>query len=228
MGTRQVTPSIRSPLLSLHHPYNSVLARRKGIWKNKITSYKMRNLASKEQELLRLASQLNAEALAEIYDRYSPGLYGYATRLLTDAVLAEDCVAEVFARFLRSLQKGQGPRDHLRAYLYRISHNWIVDYYRDHQPVSALDETLHDTLQSEEFPEEEVAKRIRQTQLREAIRHLTPSQQKVISLKYLEDWSNEEIAQVLHKSIGAVKSIQHHALASLQKLLMENTDEQSD
>jgi RNA polymerase sigma-70 factor (ECF subfamily) len=187
----------------------------------------MRNLASREQDLLRLASQLDAEALAEIYDRFSPGLYGYATRLLDDTALAEDCVAEVFARFLKALQKGQGPRDHLRAYLYRITHNWIVDYYREHQQVSELSETLHETLQSEEFTEEEVAKRIRQKQIREAIRNLTPNQQKVISLKYLEDWSNEEIAQVLHKSIGAVKSIQHHALASLQKLLMENTDEQS-
>jgi RNA polymerase sigma-70 factor (ECF subfamily) len=188
----------------------------------------MRNLASKEQELLRLASQLDAEALAEIYDRYSTGLYSYASRLLNDTALAEDCVAEVFARFLKSVQKSQGPRDHLRAYLYRITHNWIVDYYRDHQQVSELTETLHETLPSDEFPEEEVAKRIRQKQIREAMHQLTPNQQKVIALKYLEDWSNEEIAELLHKTVGAVKSIQHHALVSLQKLLMENTDEQSN
>lgn len=175
----------------------------------------MTNLVSKEQELIRLASQLDAEVLAEIYDRYSPGLYGYATRLLNDTTLAEDCVAEVFARFLKSLQKGQGPRDHLRAYLYRITHNWIVDYYRDHQATSEVDESLP----ADEFPEEEVAKRLRQKEIREAIRRLTPSQQKVIALKYLEDWSNEEIAEALHKTVGAVKSIQHHALLNLQKLL---------
>jgi RNA polymerase sigma-70 factor (ECF subfamily) len=184
----------------------------------------MRNLASKEQELIRLASQLDTEALAEIYDRYSPALYGYAMRLLNDTALAEDCVAETFARFLKSLQKGQGPRDHLRAYLYRVTHNWIVDLYRDSKQTSELDETL----QSEEFTEEEVTKRISQKQIREAIHNLTPNQQKVISLKYLEDWNNEEIAQVLHKSVGAVKSIQHHALVSLQKLLMNGTDEKPD
>ncbi len=184
----------------------------------------MRNQASKEQELLELASQLDAEALAEIYDRHSPGLYGYAARLLDDTLLAEDCVAEVFARFLKSLQKGQGPRDHLRAYLYRIAHNWIVDYYRDHQPVSALNEGL----KSDEFPEEEVTKRFRQKQIRRALGKLTPNQQKVIALKFLQDWSNEEIARVLHKSVGAIKSIQHHALLSLQKLLMEDTDEESN
>jgi RNA polymerase sigma-70 factor (ECF subfamily) len=185
-------------------------------------------LTLKEQELLQLASQLDAEALAEIYDQHSPGLYSYAMRLLNDTALAEDCVAEVFARFLKSLQKGQGPREHLRAYLYRITHNWVVDHYRDRQPVSDLTEALSETLPSEEFPEEEVARRFRQKQIRAAIHHLTPSQQKVITLKYLEDWSNEEIAQVLHKSVGAVKSIQHHALVALQKLLMENTDENSN
>jgi RNA polymerase sigma-70 factor (ECF subfamily) len=184
----------------------------------------MRNLASKEQELLRLASQLDVEALAEIYDRYSPVLYSYAMRLLNDPTLAEDCVAETFARFLKSLQKGQGPRDYLRAYLYRITHNWIVDIYRNNEQVLELNESLQD----EEFTEEEVSKRIRKKQIREAIHNLTPDQQKVISLKFLEDWSNEEIAQVLHKPVGAVKAIQHRALVNLQKLLMDRTDEESD
>jgi RNA polymerase sigma-70 factor (ECF subfamily) len=183
----------------------------------------MKNLATKEQELLRLASQLDVEALAEIYDRYSPALYGYAMRLLNDTTLAEDCVAETFARFLKSLQKGLGPRDHLRAYLYRITHNWIVDLYRDGEQ----DSPLTPTLQGEEFTEDEVTQRILQNQIREAIHHLTPDQQKVVTLKYLEDWSNEEIAQVLHKPVGAVKAIQHRALASLQKLLMEKPDEQA-
>ncbi len=194
------------------------------IRQNKITSYKMRNLASREQELLRLASQLDVEALAEIYDRYSPVLFSYAMRLLNDTALAEDCVAETFARFLKSLQKGQGPRDYLRAYLYRITHNWIVDLYRNNEQTSELNETLQD----EEVPEEEAAKRIRQKQIREAIHNLTPDQQKVISLKYLEDWSNEEIAEVLHKPVGAVKAIQHRALVNLQKLLTEKTDEESN
>lgn len=183
----------------------------------------MRDSVSKEQELLQLASQLNTTALAEIYDTYSPGLYRYAMRLLGDAALAEDCVAESFARFLKSLQKQHGPRDHLQAYLYRIAHNWIVDLYRDHEQTF----TLSETLQCGEVPEEEAAKHIRQKQVRKAIHDLTTAQQKVISLKYLEDWSNEEIAQVLHKPVGAVKSIQHRALVNLQKLLAERTDEQS-
>jgi RNA polymerase sigma-70 factor, ECF subfamily len=184
------------------------------------TSYPVRASVSDEQELLRLAAQLNTKALAEIYDIYSPGIYRYAMRLLGDMVVAEDCVAETFARFLKALQERRGPRDHLQAYLYRIAHNWIVDFYRSHEPTSELS----DALRSEtDIPEEEAAKHIRQKQVRKAIRSLTPDQQRVIALKYLEDWCNEEIAHALHKPIGSVKSIQHRALKALHKLLAETS-----
>jgi RNA polymerase sigma-70 factor (ECF subfamily) len=178
---------------------------------------------SREQELLQLAAQLNTAALAEIYDVYSPGLYRYAMRLLGDEALAEDCVAEVFTRFLKSLQNRKGPRDHLQAYLYRIAHNWVVDRYRRQQETC----TLSESLEAEEVPEEEAARRIRQMEVRHALHQLTPDQQKVIALKYLEDWSNDEIAHALRKPVGAVKSIQHRALLNLQKLLIGTTDEQS-
>ena len=175
---------------------------------------------SNEQELLQQASQLNTQALAEIYDTYSPGIYRYGMRLLGDMTLAEDCVAETFVRFLKSLQERRGPRDNLQAYLYRIAHNWIVDLYRKDEKVYEL----NDAIRSEaDVPEEEAENHIRQKQVRKAIRHLTPEQQQVISLKYLEDWSNEEVARLMKKPVGAVKSIQHRALKSLYKLLAEKS-----
>jgi RNA polymerase sigma-70 factor (ECF subfamily) len=175
---------------------------------------------SNEQDLLERASRIETQALAEIYDTYSQGIYRYAMRLLGDMSLAEDCVAETFARFLKSLQEQRGPRDNLQAYLYRIAHNWIVDLYRKNEQFSELD----DAIQSEtDAPEEEATKRFLQRQVRKAIRQLTPDQQQVISLKYLEDWNNEEVARALKKPVGAVKSIQHRALRSLYKLLAEKS-----
>jgi len=171
-----------------------------------------------ERELLQLASRLDTEALAEIYDLHSPGIYRYSMRLLGDACLAEDCVAETFARFLRSLQEQRGPKDHLQAYLYRIAHNWIVDLYRRKDELTGLDNAIRSEADA---PEEEAAKHIRQKQVRKAISHLTLDQQKVIALKYLEDCSNEDVARLLKKPVGAVKSIQHRALRSLYKLLEE-------
>lgn len=176
----------------------------------------MSKTVSDEQSLLQRASRLETQALAEIYDTYSAGIYRYAMRLLGDEALAEDCVAETFARFLKALQERRGPQENLQAFLYRIAHNLIVDSYRRQENTSALD----DDLRSEaNLPEEEAEERIRKREVREAIRRLTPDQQQVIALKYLEAWSNEEIARALRKPVGAVKSIQHRALRSLYRLL---------
>ena len=185
-----------------------------------LTSYPVSATVSEEQKLLQLAAQLNTRALAEIYDAYSSGIYRYAMRRLGDGAMAEDCVAETFARFLKALQERRGPRDHLQAYLYRIAHNWIVDFYRNNEQTSELSEALRSEA---DIPEDEAAKHIRQKQVRKAIRSLTPDQQNVVALKYLEDWCNEEIARALHKPVVAVKSIQHRALKSLQKLLAETS-----
>jgi RNA polymerase sigma-70 factor (ECF subfamily) len=172
-----------------------------------------------EQELLKRASELDTRALAEIYDLHGTGIYRYAMRLLGDVCLSEDCVADTFTRFLKSLQAGRGPRHHLQAYLYRIAHNWIVDLYREHGQTLELSEALR----SQADVPEEAAQHIRQKQVRTAIRCLTPDQQQVIVLKFLEEWSNEEVSHVLKKPVGAVKSIQHRALRSLHRLLSETS-----
>ena len=185
-----------------------------------LTSYPVSATVSEEQKLLQLATQLNTRALAEIYDAYSSGIYRYAMHRLGDGTVAEDCVADTFARFLKALQERRGPREHLQAYLYRIAHNWIVDFYRNNDQTYELSEALRSEA---DIPEDEAAKHIRQKQVRKAIRMLTPDQQNVVALKYLEDWCNEEIACALHKPVGAVKSIQHRALKSLQKLLAETS-----
>jgi RNA polymerase sigma-70 factor, ECF subfamily len=166
------------------------------------------------------ASKLETQALAEIYDTHSPGIYRYSMRLLGKESLAEDCVAETFARFLKSLQQRRGPCDNLQAYLYRIAHNWIVDSYRNGRETVELSEALRSEA---DVPEEEAAKHIRQKQVRDAIRHLTPDQQQVISLKYLEEMSNEEVSRRMRKPVGAIKSIQHRALRSLHRLLEEKS-----
>jgi RNA polymerase sigma-70 factor, ECF subfamily len=170
-----------------------------------------------EQELLTQACQLDSSALAEIYDIYSPSLYRYSMRLLGDDCTAEDCVSETFSRFLKALQAGKGPRDYLQAYLFRTAHNLVVDHYRRQSPTEELDEDLPQTETTEGIADHN----LRQSRVRAALHKLTEDQQQVVALKFLEGWENEEIARALHKPIGAVKSLQHRALAQLQKILLD-------
>ena len=161
---------------------------------------------------------LEHQALADVYDRFSPGLYRYALRLLGDAGLAEECVAETFSRFLGALHRMGGPRRHLQAYLYRVAHNWVTDAYR-RQPLVPLPEGAgaHDL--SSPSPAETVDRRLECERVRAALSRLTAKQRQVMVLKFLQGWENHEVALALNKPVGAVKSLQHRALAALRRAL---------
>jgi len=176
-----------------------------------------------DEKLLQHARTFEEQALAEIYDRWSDPIYRYAYRLLGEKGLAEECVSETFSRFLASLRNSRGPDDHLQAYLFRIAHNWITDSYRRHSPLSVeLTDELHATAESE--PDQIVAVKMEQQQVREALKFLTADQRQVITLKFVEDWDNAEIARALGKPVGAIKALQHRGLVTLRQVLLEEKE----
>ncbi len=180
-------------------------------------SHCMDNCTDLDTQLLERCRQFDRQALADVYDTYSPALYCYAYRLLGDVNLAEECVAETFRRLLQALRDRRGPKSHLRAYLYRIAHNWITDIYRrEHVLQVDLSEHFAD---GADLPEQLVDQRIRQERLRQVLRRLTPDQRQVIVLKFVEGCDNETVAAALNKPVGAIKSLQHRALQSLKRLL---------
>ena len=174
-----------------------------------------------ETKLLQLAKQHDQQALVEIYDLYSPGLYRYAVRLLNNPDLAEDCVAESFSRLLSALRHSGGPKQNLRAYLYRIAHNWITDQFRKQIPQQTVDE-IDQQVDPSSTTSQLVEESLEREKVREAITHLTPDQRQVIILKFLEGWSNAEIANSIGKPVGAIKALQHRALVSLRQKLSVN------
>lgn len=179
-------------------------------------------MAADEAALLRRARQFDEQALAEIYDTLSPAIYAYAMRLLGDTDLAEECIADTFSRFLQALHAGGGPQNYLKAYLYRVAHNWITDRFRTARPEVSLDQGLELPAADEHQPHINVADELEKQELRAALALLTPEQRQVVTLKYLENLENAEIAQALQKPIGAVKSLQHRALATLRRILEGN------
>jgi RNA polymerase sigma-70 factor (ECF subfamily) len=156
-----------------------------------------------------------SDALSElggVYDTYAPKIFRYIYHRLGDQSLAEDLTSEVFVRFLNA----RVAPNNLAAFLYRIAHNLIVDYLRQHPPALSLDEDVPsdggDPAQLAEIEMERV-------RLRRALHRLASEQQQVIVLKFLEGLSNEEIARVIDKPVGAVKALQHRGLATLRDLL---------
>ncbi len=168
------------------------------------------------------AARLDRQALEGIYKQYSPLLFRYAYRLLGDSELAEECVSETFSRYLNALRNGNGPGEHLKAYLYRISHNWITDYFRRQQP-DPLDVDLHADPRGN--PAHVVAGQLEQERVRAALRRLTPEQRRVVVLRFLEEWSHKEIAALIGCSVEATRSLQYRALSVLRRLLIEQEEE---
>ncbi|HOT92124.1 MAG TPA: sigma-70 family RNA polymerase sigma factor [Anaerolineae bacterium] len=175
--------------------------------------------------LLRRARQWNEDALTQIYDTFAPVIYRYVYRHVGHQNTAEEITAETFHRFLVALKQGGGPTEHLSAWLYRVAHNLIVDFYRRQpaQEPESLD-GVEETLAESDRGVVHVEQQMQVERARAALRQLTPLQQQVITLRYLEELSNAEIARVVERTEGAVKALQHRALDSLRRILEEGNE----
>lgn len=162
---------------------------------------------------------LDKKTLVEIYERHSPEVYRYAYRMLDDKNLAEDCVADTFLRLLIAVRGGILP-DNIRAYLYRISHNWIIDYYRRRSlPQTPLQENLHSDPDGN--PSQWLAAESDRQRIRSALLRLPAEQRQVIELRFVENWPHSEVAAAIGKTIEATRALQHRAVESLRQLLVE-------
>lgn len=171
-----------------------------------------------DSQLLERAREYDAQALAEIYDRYAEPIYRYLYRYVGDAAQAEDLASEVFLRLLQVLGTYRAPRDRLQGWLYRVAHNLAMDSFRQASKGAtlSLDEGL---VAAGDSPPSIVEKRQDQQQLRMAISQLTPDQQQVILLRFGEGFKIAEVSRLMGKSEGAVKVLQHRAVKRLRKLL---------
>jgi RNA polymerase sigma-70 factor (ECF subfamily) len=158
------------------------------------------------------------QSLVACYERYNAELFRYAYRLLGDSETAEDCVSETFYRFLKAIREGRGPLENTRAYLYRVARNWITDYYRS-QPMRMISLNCELDGDPEANPSKLAAANWERERVRAAVQSLPPDQQQVILLRFMENWSHEDVAATLGRSVEATRTLQRRALISLRQFL---------
>ncbi|MCE7939736.1 RNA polymerase subunit sigma-24 [bacterium] len=173
-----------------------------------------------EHELIRRAQEYDPAAFGEIYERYYIGVYKYVYYRIGDQTAAEDMTMEVFLKAMEAIDGFTFRGIPFSAWLYRIASNLVVDFFRRQpvQPSLSLEEKL---VANTEHPLHSLDVQFSHQALREALADLTDEQQQVIILKFVDGLSNIEVAQVLGKTEGAVKSLQHRALAALGRVLGE-------
>jgi RNA polymerase sigma-70 factor (ECF subfamily) len=167
--------------------------------------------------LLERASALEPAALEGIYDGYAAKIYSYIFHRTGDSTLAEDLTGDVFVRMIESIRSGRPWNTSLQGWLYRIAHNLIIDHYRRQTKRDGPE--LDERWMASENPTLSFEGLFQSNQLRIAMRFLTEEQQQVVALKFVEGLSNVEVADVLGKTEGAIKALQHRALSSLRKIV---------
>ncbi|HEY7823086.1 MAG TPA: sigma-70 family RNA polymerase sigma factor [Acidimicrobiia bacterium] len=132
---------------------------------------------------------------------------------------AEDAASEVFIKVARNIHSFDGDENSFRSWVFVITHRTLIDdrRYRSRRPTTAeMPEHFSDPGGN---AEDEAVNQLVTAELVEAFEQLTVDQRDVLALRMISGLTLEQTAEVLGKQTGAVKALQHRALASLQKQL---------
>lgn len=173
---------------------------------------------SSEKALIQQAQQRDAAAVAELYQRHAQQIYRYCLFRVADVAAAEDLTEEVFLNMVEALPRYANQGKPFAAWLYRIAHDRVVDYYRRRvrRPTAELTENLED---AQPGPEAQAIHNAELNRLRSAMSRLSEDDQLVLQLRFVEGCDVEQTARHMGKSIGAAKVLQHRALRRLAQLL---------
>jgi RNA polymerase sigma-70 factor (ECF subfamily) len=171
--------------------------------------------------LVERAQQGERAALEELYLIHFDRIYSYLHVSVGNRHDAEDLTTQTFLKMLESIGKFRWQSAPFSAWLFRIAHNLAMDHFRANkrwQPEEDVPEPDPDESTSAEHG---ALQAIGQKSMLELIEDLSAEQQQVLTLKFVFNFANAEAATILGKTEGAIKSLQHRALVSLQKQLNE-------
>ncbi len=171
-----------------------------------------------ERTLVLRATHHDASAFAQLYDHYVNKIYRYVYYKVGRQTEAEDLTAQVFLKAWEAVSGYVWTDRPFAAWLYRIAHNLVVDHFRaSHLPLSLDD--FHHLEEPGASPHEIVERRFSSEAFRHMLRALTPDQQQVILLRFVEGYSTADTARIMGKTEGAVRTLQHRACAACSRFL---------
>lgn len=180
------------------------------------------------ERLVARAARGDATAFARLYDRYADRVYGFAKLRMRDARDAEELVETVFLKAWQALPGYEERGLPFSAWLFRIARNAVIDAVRraGREPATA------DVAEAEEVEggvrvDEAALQRLDAERVREAIGRLTEEQAAVVTMRFLWDLSLKDTADVLERTEGAVKALQHRALRTLAGMLAEERSDET-
>ena len=182
---------------------------------------KSRMPLTNERQLVLQAQAGNSEAFGQLYDAYMERIYRFVYFRVEDQQTAEDITSQVFLKAWSNLDRFQFSRTPYLAWLYTIAHNAVIDHYRTRKVTTALDDVQLSQPDHSEAVENDIDLTVEMRSVKSALQTLTDDQQRVLTLKFIEGMSNNEIARHLGKREGAIRALQMRGLQALAKQLEE-------
>src|SRR4051812_17585721 len=169
------------------------------------------------RRLVELAQQGDRAALEELYLIHFDRIYSYLHMSVGNRHDAEDLTTQTFLKMLESITRFRWQSAPFSAWLFRIAHNLAMDHFRATRRWQPEEEVPEPPGEEEPSAEAQALQSIGRQSMLELIEGLSEEQQQVLTLKFVFNFPNAEVATILGKTEGAVKSLQHRALVSLQK-----------
>jgi RNA polymerase sigma-70 factor (ECF subfamily) len=137
---------------------------------------------------------------------------------------AEDLTTQTFLKMLESIKRFQWQSAPFSAWLFRIAHNLAMDHFRATRRWQPEEDVPEPAGETEPSAEVAALQSIGRQSMLDLIEGLSTEQKQVLTLKFVFNLPNAEVATVLGKTEGAIKSLQHRALVSLQKQMDADTE----
>jgi RNA polymerase sigma-70 factor, ECF subfamily len=180
---------------------------------------------AQDEEILALARSGDEDAIVTIYRSYFDPVYQFCRLRVGDDQTAQDLTSEVFIRFIKALKRETAPHTSLRGWIFRVTRNLIYDYYGQDKelPVETLDQWL--IAQTDTDPEVRVLQTMQVERARRAIGMLSPAQQEVLMLRFDQQLSLQETADLMNRQPNAIKALQFRAVNTLRQILLQMQEE---
>ena len=179
-------------------------------------------LNESEDVLIQRAVKRDRLAFATLYDKYAERIYRHVYYRVSNQTDAEDITQEIFVIAWKAIDKYKRTGAPFVTWLIAVARNLIVDHYKSKKKLSSLEGVEVPSQTDETNPEALAEANLNRNYVRKVVSKLKGDKQKVIIMRFIDGFSYEDIAGILHKSEGAVRVIQYRALSDLRRMLMRS------
>lgn len=181
-----------------------------------------------DEQLVKAYAQGNNEAFDALLKRHQERIFNYILRIIKNEDIANDIFQETFVKAILTIKQGRYTENgKFPAWISRIAHNLIIDYFRQEKSENLQSADLEDIdiLNRKELCEETIEDIIISDQIREDVKYLIKElpklQREVLNMRYYQNLSFKEIAEITGVSINTALGRMRYAILNLRRIAQE-------